>query len=131
MRMPFVTLPLRDSLSAWAKELKQVRIISLFIFEVSMFSFSKITGIPQLLRIRTCLMQSRVFRAKREIDFVRMRSIFFFLHSSNIPPKCATSCCTDLCDVVLTIAALPPSITTGMALRSNPASMAAERRRSV
>src|SRR5699024_7488771 len=73
-----------DSVSAWAKELRQVRIISLFIFEVSMFSFSKMTGMPQLLRIRTCLMQSRVLRAKREMDFVRMRSIFFCRHSSII-----------------------------------------------
>ena len=53
MRIPLVTLPLMDSLSAWAKELRQVRIISLFMLEVSMHSFSKITGMPQLFSRRT------------------------------------------------------------------------------
>ena len=89
IRIPFVTFPLIDSLSACAKELRQVRIISLFIFAVLIFSFSKMTGIPQLLRMRTCLIQSSVLRANREIDFVRIRSIFFFLHSSIISLNCS------------------------------------------
>jgi hypothetical protein len=40
-----------------------------------MFSFSKITPIPLLLRVRITLRQSTVFRANREADLVRIMSM--------------------------------------------------------
>ena len=67
---------LSDSDSAWAKPLNRVIRNSLDSVRVLMFSFSKYTPIPLAFSRRTVSRQSTVFRAKRERDFVMIRSIW-------------------------------------------------------
>ncbi len=81
MRLPRATFWEMDSLSAWAKALSTVKIISEFIVLVLILSFSKITVMPSCFSIRTYWILSSVLRAKREIDFVSIKSIFRFLQS--------------------------------------------------
>ncbi len=50
------------------------------MWSVFIFSFSNITPMPKLFNSRTYSRQYAVFRAKRLIDFMITRSIFFFLH---------------------------------------------------
>ena len=69
-----------DSLSDWAKALMKVRINSVSISMVLIFSFSKITPIPSSRSARIYFRLSSVFLANREMDFVRIRSIFFWRH---------------------------------------------------
>ena len=81
MRLPLEMFCEMDSLSACAKALSTVRSISEFMVLVLMFSFSNMTVTPNSFSIRTYWMLSTVLRAKREIDFVRIRSILCFLQS--------------------------------------------------
>lgn len=81
MRLPRATFWEIDSLSACAKALSTVRIISEFMVAVLIFSFSNTTAIPICFSIRTYWILSSVLRANREIDFVRIRSILCFLQS--------------------------------------------------
>ncbi|NBH80687.1 hypothetical protein D3Z52_21590 [Clostridiaceae bacterium] len=73
--MPQITFLLMDSLSAWAKPLNRVSRNLLDSVNVLIFSFSKITPMPLARSIRTTSRESTVFRAKRERDLVRIRSI--------------------------------------------------------
>ena len=87
IRFPRATFWLIDSLSACAKALSTVRIISDVIVPVLIFSFSKITEMPCFLSSRTYCMLSKVLRAKRDMDFVRIKSIFPFLHCAIMARK--------------------------------------------
>ena len=66
-----------DSLSDWAKALMKVIINSVSISKVLIFSFSKIIPIPSSFKARIYFKLSTVFLANRDMDFVRIRSIFF------------------------------------------------------
>ena len=69
-----------DSLSDWAKALMKVIINSVSVSSVLIFSFSKMMPIPIPFNARMYFRLSSVFLANREMDFVRIRSIFFWRH---------------------------------------------------
>ena len=74
--MPHVTFSDMLLDSSCARELIIVMSSSPLLSRVWIFSFSKNTPIPFSFSLRTVVRVSTVFRAKRETDFVIMRSIF-------------------------------------------------------
>ena len=88
-KVPFcirMTAPLRIFLememdSSWAKALIMLRNISLLITLVLIRSFSKNTVTSRFFSSRTAWMQSWAFRANRDTDLTRIRSIFPCLQS--------------------------------------------------
>ena len=67
-----------DSLSAWAWLIRKVRIISLAMYRVLVFSFSKYTPTPHFFSLRMYSSPSNVLRQNRETDLVMTRSILPF-----------------------------------------------------
>jgi hypothetical protein len=73
---PHLTFPEMDSLCFCASDAIIAVTISLDTLAVSMPCSSNRTLTPSSLSSRTAARQSFVFRAKREMDLTRMRSIF-------------------------------------------------------
>ena len=71
-------------LSSWAKEERTVSISSPSPVIVEIFSFSKTTSTPNSLSSRTSSNTIVVFLAKREMDFVKIRSSLPSLANANI-----------------------------------------------
>ena len=67
--------------SCWAREPETLTISSVVSVFVSIFSFSNRTLTPMVDNSRRADRQSLVFRAKRDTDFTRMRSILPFRQS--------------------------------------------------
>ena len=73
--IPHLTFSLMDFDSSCAIEANIVKIISILVSLVVIFSFSKKTSTPLSLNSLTILKQSIVFLANLDIDFVNIKSI--------------------------------------------------------